>query len=115
MTSPLRYAPLCRSPPATPIERIYGFCHVQDRFTQVQSAWNAIGLGAFGPVQDVASVPSPDNDPHMLSTSVEPAQPNQYHTSPTTDPTAPAGAPATPSAPSDDVTPEPTESESPSS
>lgn len=77
------------SPPATPIDRIYGFCHVQDRFTQVQAAWNAIGLGAFGPVQDVASVPSPYANTHMLSTSVEPAQPEQYHNSPTTDPTTP--------------------------
>jgi pimeloyl-ACP methyl ester carboxylesterase len=85
------------STPATPIERIYGFCHVQDRIAQVSAAWNTIGLGAFGSVQDVASVPTPYNNTHMLSTSVEPAQPGQYHNSPTTDPTTPRnpdGSPA---------------------
>jgi pimeloyl-ACP methyl ester carboxylesterase len=77
------------STPATPIERIYGFCHVQDRFAQVQAAWNAIGLGAFGPVQDVATAAPPYANTHMLSTSIEPAQPGQYHNSPTTDTTTP--------------------------
>lgn len=77
------------SPPATPIERFFGFSHVQDRYTQIQAAWSAIGLGALGPVQDVAIASPPFAGTHILSTSVEPARPGEYHNSPTTDTTTP--------------------------
>lgn len=76
------------STPATPVERIFGFSHTQDRFTQLQGVWSVMGLNQFGPVRDVASVPPPFLSTHMLSTSVAPVA-GDFHNSPTTDGTTP--------------------------
>ncbi|HVZ93792.1 MAG TPA: hypothetical protein VG797_04715 [Phycisphaerales bacterium] len=84
------------SAPATPVQRIFGFSHVQDRFAQLQGVWATMGLNAFGAVQDVATVAAPYSNTHMLSTSVAPAAGNDYHNSPTTDGATPRLGDGTP-------------------
>ena len=65
----------------TPATSYYGFCHTQDQLSTKVYFWNALGMGAFGPVIDVAGASPPYSNTHELSTSVEPAIANQYHNS----------------------------------
>jgi len=76
----------------TPGERCFGFCHTLDALTTKVAFWNAIGMGAYGAVVDVAGTVPPFGDTHMLSTSVEPAVAGQYHNSVAMDATTPRDA-----------------------
>ena len=76
----------------TPTNVYFGFCHTQDQLSAKVAVWNILGMGAFGGVQDVASIPSPYNNSHELSTSVAPAQPEQYHNSVVADNVTPRDA-----------------------
>jgi hypothetical protein len=57
----------------TPGERCFGFCHTLDALNTKVAFWNALGMGAFGSVVDVAGAVPPFGGTHMLSTSVAPA------------------------------------------
>ncbi len=81
---------------ATPASSYYGFCHTQDQLSTKVAFWNAIGMGTFGAVVDVASASPPYAGTHELSTSVEPAVSGQYHNSVVADgvtPRLPDGSP----------------------
>ncbi len=74
---------------ATPSAAYFGFCHTQDQLSAKVAVWNILGMGPFGGVQDVATVPSPYANTHELSTSVAPAVAGQYHNSVTQDSVTP--------------------------
>ncbi|MFM8732670.1 MAG: BPSS1187 family protein, partial [Phycisphaerales bacterium] len=77
---------------ATPGERCFGFCHTLDALNTKVAFWNALGMGAFGQVTDVAGAVPPFGGTHMLSTSVAPAVAGQYHNSVAMDATTPKDA-----------------------
>lgn len=81
---------------AAPSGSYYGFCHAQDQLSTKVFFWNSLGMGAFGPVVDVAGSVPPYTGTHELSTSVEPAVTGQYHNSVVADnvtPRLPGGTP----------------------
>lgn len=77
---------------ATPGERSFGFCHTQDALNVKVAFWNALGMGAYGAVVDVATAAPPFGGTHMLSTSVAPAIAGQYHNSVVLDAVTPKDA-----------------------
>jgi acetyl esterase/lipase len=76
----------------TPGERCFGFCHTLDALNTKVAFWNAIGMGSYGAVVDVAGTAPPFGDTHMLSTSIAPAIAGQYHNSVAMDATTPRDA-----------------------
>lgn len=66
---------------ATPSGAYFGFCHTQDGLNTKVAFWTGLGMAAFGPVTDVATVVPPYANTHMLSTSVAPATAGQFHNS----------------------------------
>jgi len=76
----------------TPAERCFGFCHTLDALNVKVAFWNALGMGAYGEVVDVAGAAPPFDGTHMLSTSVAPAIAGQYHNSVAMDATTPKDA-----------------------
>lgn len=83
-------------PYATPASSAYGFCHAQDALSQKVAFWNALGLGQFGGVVDVAASSPPYGGTHQLSSSVEPALAGQQHNSVVSDAATPRNADGTP-------------------
>lgn len=81
---------------ATPGEDCFGFCHTQDALNVKVAFWDAIGMGAFGGVLDIATNPPPFGNTHKLSSSIEPAIVGQYHNSVVMDAVTPRDATNTP-------------------
>ena len=74
-------------PNVTPASRLYGFTHTEDElapFRRVTASWQAIGLGALGPLFSVDGASTPFGNSHQLTTS---AFPNPNPTGPTASPT----------------------------
>ena len=79
---------------ATPSERYYAFCHVQDENNDWELQWKALGLGLtnFGPIANVDAAVPPYGGSHLLTTDAQPrnpGSPNAHHTSIAVDPTTP--------------------------
>ncbi|HZW07217.1 MAG TPA: alpha/beta hydrolase, partial [Phycisphaerales bacterium] len=76
---------------ATPAASYFGFCHAQDQLATKVAFWDALGMGAFGSVVDVAGSAAPFGGTHELSSSVAPAVAGQYHNSVVMDAVTPRG------------------------
>ena len=62
-----------RRAPATPLDRYYVFSHTQeDQFPQHLKDWEAMGLGALGPVTTVDGGKPPFGSSHQLVTGLAP-------------------------------------------
>ena len=65
-------APWLRRRGATPPENYFGFSHLRDpAIGRILSAWEALGLAAFGPVTKVDTSPPPFGNSHRLVTNQE--------------------------------------------
>jgi len=82
--------------PATPISAYFGICHTQDGLNAKVAFWNALGMGEFGAVVDVAAASPPYANTHELSASIAPAVAGQYHNSVALDSVRPRLADNTP-------------------
>jgi hypothetical protein len=74
-------------PNITPAARQYGFTHVNDTLAllaNVGRSWDAIGLGAFGPLTSVDGAAAPFGNARQLTTA---APPNPNPTGPSASPT----------------------------
>lgn len=74
-------------PNVTPVDRQFGFTHVNDNLAplaNVSRAWQAIGLGAFGGLTSVDGASAPFGNARQLTTS---APPNPNPTGPSASPT----------------------------
>jgi hypothetical protein len=61
------------APSATPADRYYGFCHVDDDlYPKALLGWTALGMDAFGPNTNVDSTTTPYGNTHRLYTRVQP-------------------------------------------
>lgn len=74
----------------TPMDRYYGFVHLQDpSFKNIQQAWSLLGLGEYGGMVNVDTQKPPYNYSHQLTTSAKPQVADKYHGSVVTDQTTP--------------------------
>ena len=65
-------APWLRPPGATPCDNYFGFSHLRDpAIGRILSAWEALGLAAFGPVTEVDTSSPPFGNSHRLVTNHE--------------------------------------------
>ncbi|GEM_PF-1029012 len=72
--TPGNLAPWLVGPHATPSERYFGFSHRRDSgYPYHVQAWEALGLGAFGPPRGVDGADPPYGGSHMLYTDALPA------------------------------------------
>lgn len=81
---------------ATPSGSYFGFCHTQDALNAKVAFWNALGMGAFGSVVDIASSTAPYSNTHQLSSSVQPQVAGQFHNSVVSDAVTPRNPDGTP-------------------
>jgi len=81
---------------ATPVERYFGFNHLQDALAGRLAAWHAFGMDQFGHVVDVDTASAPYGGSHQLVTGVEPASAGRYHGSVVSDRYTPKTADGTP-------------------
>jgi hypothetical protein len=66
-------APWTRRPPATPLDRTYGFSHAQEeQYPQHLKDWEAMELGKLGPRVPVEGAAPPFARSHQLVTSLQP-------------------------------------------
>jgi acetyl esterase/lipase len=66
---------------ASPSGSYFGFCHAQDALNAKVALWNALGMGAFGAVVDVAGAQPPYGGTHQLSSTLPPQVAGQFHNS----------------------------------
>ncbi|WP_285710385.1 BPSS1187 family protein [Erythrobacter oryzae] len=96
--APASTAPWLSLPNVTPADRQYGFIHVDDPLVPLATAnraWEAIGMGAFGPLTSVDGSAAPFGNSRRLTTAAAP-NPN---------PTGPSASPAHGAPVLDSVTP----------
>lgn len=90
-------APWLSAPSATPIDRYYGFAHLQDKGIQrILRAWGELGLTSFGPPSNIDGMELPYAESHQLVTNIPPAKPGKHHGCVAIDgqtPKSPAGVP----------------------
>jgi hypothetical protein len=55
----------------TPIDRFYGFRHLEDRIEATREVWLKLGLDRFGPEVDVSTADPPYSNTHMLVSSLD--------------------------------------------
>ena len=73
-------------PGATPVDRVFGFSHLQDElvpWSQLTLIWTALGLDAFGGSVSVDGAAAPYSDSHRLTTDIAhasaPLYPSPFH------------------------------------
>ena len=91
-------------PDVTPVDRVFGFSHLQDElvvWSRLAPIWSAMGLGVFGAPTSVDGASPPYGGSHQLTTNLMHAAPSWYpspfHSAPVVDlvtPVSPNGAPA---------------------
>lgn len=91
-------------PGATPVDRVFGFSHLQDELVtwpQLTLIWTALGLDAFGASVSVDGAAAPYSGSHRLTTDIAhataPLYPSPFHSATVVDlvtPKLPDGSPA---------------------